>query len=251
MADEVLALVELQGSERVLDIGCGDGRITAEIAAHVPSGSVVGVDSSHDMIAFAAGHFTPAARPNLRFQVADAHNLPFGEEFDLIVSFNALHWLPDPAPALRSIRAALKPGGMAQLRLVSAGERKSLESVLEDTRQLPRWSRYFQEFRTPFFHPTPGQYATLAEASGLQVLRLQTASKAWDFKSREAFFAFGSVTFVEWAHCVPESERQAFITETLDRYQPIAASHPGEENTFKFYQMDITLTREVSPVVNR
>ncbi len=243
MADEVLALVELQGSERVLDIGCGDGRITAEIAARVPSGSVVGVDSSHDMIAFAAGHFTPAARPNLRFQVADAHNLPFGEEFDLIVSFNALHWLPDPAPALRSIRAALKPGGMAQLRLVSAGERKSLESVLEDTRQLPRWSQYFQEFRTPFFHPTPGQYATLAEASGLQVLRLQTASKAWDFKSREAFFAFGSVTFVEWAHCVPESERKAFITETLDRYQPIAASHPGEENTFKFYQMDITLAR--------
>ena len=79
MAEEVLALLDLEGSERILDVGCGDGKITAEVAARVPRGTVVGVDSSRDMIDFASSHFGPAVRPNLRFEVADARRLPFTE----------------------------------------------------------------------------------------------------------------------------------------------------------------------------
>src|SRR5262249_49757635 len=88
MAAEVLALLDLEGSERVLDIGCGDGKIPAEIAARVPRGAVVGVDASRDMIAFASSHFGPRVRPNLRFEVADARVLPFRNDFNLVVSFN-------------------------------------------------------------------------------------------------------------------------------------------------------------------
>jgi trans-aconitate 2-methyltransferase len=241
MADEVLALVALEGSERVLDIGCGDGRVTAQIAARVPRGSVVGLDSSCDMIAFAASHFNPAIHPNLRFAVADAHRLPFEHQFDLVVSFNALHWLPDQAAALDGIRAAMKPDARAQLRLVPKGERKSVEDVLEETRRSTRWADYFRDFRDPYLHLTPGQYAALAERSGLHVGRLHTAAKSWDFKSRQAFFAFGLVTMVEWTRRLPASEKPAFVTDVLDRYRPVAADRPGEENTFKFYQMDVTL----------
>src|SRR5213080_2523915 len=69
MAQEVLALLDLNGSERILDVGCGDGKITAEIASRASKGSVVGVDPSRDMISFAQGHFGPATLPNLRFLV--------------------------------------------------------------------------------------------------------------------------------------------------------------------------------------
>src|SRR6516165_9583810 len=82
MAEEVLALLDLEGSERILDIGCGEGKIAAEISTRVPRGAVVGVDSSQDMINFASDHFGPALRPNLRFEVADARRLPFRDEFD-------------------------------------------------------------------------------------------------------------------------------------------------------------------------
>ena len=132
MAQEVLALLDLKDSERILDVGCGDGKITAEIASRVPRGSVVGVDPSSDMIGFARSHFGPATRPNLKFQVADARRLPFQNEFDLVVSFNALHWIPDQDAALGSIHSALISGGNAQLRLVAAGARKSLENVVEE-----------------------------------------------------------------------------------------------------------------------
>jgi len=241
MAGEVLALLDLRGSERVLDIGCGDGRITAEIASRVPRGSVVGIDSSHAMIAFATNHFGSELQPNVRFEVANAQSLPFRAEFDLVVSFNALHWLPDQEPALRSIRSAMKSDGLAQLRLVPAGERKSLENVIEETRRSLRWEVYFRNFRDPYLHLTPAQYGAMAERNGLHVRRIHTEAKAWDFRSRSAFFAFGLVTFVEWTRLLPDSEKPAFVSDVLDRYQSVAADKPGEENTFKFYQMDVTL----------
>jgi trans-aconitate 2-methyltransferase len=104
MAQEVLSQLNLKGTERVLDVGCGNGKVTAEIASHLPQGAVLGVDSSADMIAFALSHFGPALRPNLRFQTADARRLPFREEFDLVVSFNALHWIREQGhPSLNTL----------------------------------------------------------------------------------------------------------------------------------------------------
>jgi trans-aconitate 2-methyltransferase len=245
MAKEVLSLLSLRGSEQVLDVGCGNGHITAEIAERVPQGSVIGVDPSSEMIAFANHHFCTAGRSNLRFQVADACRLPFRDEFDLVVSFNALHWIPEPKQeeALRSLCAAMKPEALGHLRLVPAGKRKSLENVIEETRLSSRWSGYFQNVYDPYLHLTPEQYGALAERNGLRVLRLEMTDKAWDFGSRAAFQAFAAVTFVEWTQHLPDLERSAFVNDVLDRYRIVAEDRPGEENTFKFYQMDVTLAR--------
>jgi trans-aconitate 2-methyltransferase len=241
MAEETLSLLRLRGTERILDIGCGNGKTTAAIAARIPDGTVLGVDASARMVAFASDHWS-SAQPNLQFQVADARHLPFQHEFDLVVSFNALHWIPDQALPLRSIHSALKPNGTAQLRLVPKGERKSLEDVIEETRLSPQWAGYFpRTFEDPYLHLTPEQYAEMAERNGFGVLSTHTAAKAWDFQSRAAFEAFGSVTFVEWSQHIPEAERSTFVGDVLDRYQRVAADAPGEESYFRFYQMDIVL----------
>ena len=240
MAEEVLALVPLRGAERILDVGCGNGKTTAEIAARVPQGSVVGVDASAGMIAFAAAHSTP--QRNLQFAVADARHLAYRNEFDLVVSFNALHWIPQQDLALRSIHTALKPDGAAQLRLVPKGERKSLEDVLEETCRSSRWAGYFKSFHDPYLHLTPEQYQGLAERNGFRCESLRVSAKAWDFESRDAFLAFGGVTFVEWTQHLAEGDRLRFATEVLDRYQSVACEAPGQQNLFRFYQMDITLS---------
>src|SRR5947208_4569087 len=241
MAQEVLALLDLKGSERILDVGCGDGKITAEIASRAPRGSVVGVAPSREMISFAQRNFGSATRPNLRFEVADARCLPFKNEFDLVVSFNALHWIPDQDAALTSIHSALISGGRAQLRLVAAGARKSLENVVEETRRTSKWSAYFRDFHDPYLHLTPQEYAAMAERNGFRVLGVSTNDHAWDFGSGAAFAAFCAVGCIEWTRRLPESERAGFINEVLDRYRTVAAERSGEENTFKFYQMDISL----------
>src|SRR5262249_57348769 len=106
------------------------------------------------MIAFAAQKFPPSTHSNLAFRVADAARLPFADQFDLVVSFNCLHWVRDQAAALRGIRAALVASGRTHLRFVPRGARKSLEVVIEDTRRAPDWAAYFRDFETPYLHVT-------------------------------------------------------------------------------------------------
>src|SRR6202044_1514811 len=150
-------------------------------------------------------------------------------------------WIPEQDRALQSIHATVKPGGRVQLRLVPKDQRKSLEDTIEKTRLSTRWKSYFNGFHDPYLHLTVEQYVDLAERNGFEVCRTHGEAKAWDFQSRAAFLAFGSVTFVEWTQHLPEAERPAFATDVLDRYRQVAADKPGEENFFRFYQMDITL----------
>lgn len=242
MAEEQLSRLALEGGERILDVGCGDGKITAEIAARVPRGAVLGVDPSRDMIAYATSRFGPPVQANLRFETADVRRMPYRDEFDLVVSFNALHWVPEQDLALASIRTALKPGGRALLRMVPQGPRRSLEDVIEEIRRRPRWDAAFSGFQKPYVHFTPEEYRALAERHGLRVLELRAEDKAWDFKTREAFVAFARATFVEWTRRLPENEWNAFISEVLDRYRSFAADNPQQANTFKFFQLEATLT---------
>jgi trans-aconitate methyltransferase len=241
VAEEQLGRLTLEGAERVLDVGCGDGRITAKIAARVPHGSVLGVDPSRDMIAFATHHFGPATRPNLRFEVADVRRLSYREEFDRVVSFNALHWVPEQGVALRSIRTALVDSGQAVLRFVPEGGRRSLEDVIEDVRQSARWAGYFTDFQKPYAHFSPQEYQDLANQNGFRVIRMGFEDRAWDFQTREAFVAFARATFVAWTRHLPESDWPTFISDVLDRYRTVAACSPPEANTFKFYQLEVVL----------
>jgi trans-aconitate 2-methyltransferase len=118
----------------------------------------------------------------LDFAAGDATRLAYTEAFDLVVSFNALHWVIDQAAALASIHAALKPGGRTFLEFVPQAERRSLEDVIEATRRSPRWAPYFTDYRTPYAHLTPEQYAGLARARGLDVERIETETRQWDFR---------------------------------------------------------------------
>jgi trans-aconitate methyltransferase len=227
----------------VLDVGCGDGKITAEIADRLPRGAVLGVDASRDMIAFARSHFGAPARSNTTFAVADASHLEYRAEFDLVVSFNALHWVRDQGAALRGIAQALRPAGRAFLEFVPQGGRASLEDVLEETRKSARWAHYFTGYTAPYVHPTPEAYERLAKDRGLRVEGVVVEDKRWDFASRDAFAEFGLTTFVEWIRLLPQEERRAFVDDTLDAYQRAVAETPAEANVFKFYQMEVRLLR--------
>ena len=241
MAAEVLALARFDGHEQVLDVGCGDGRITAEIGARVPRGSATGVDPSRAMIAHATATFGSAAHPNLRFDVGDARTLAFHDAFDRVVSFNALHWVPEQEAALRSIRRAMKPGATAQLRLVPDGARASVETVAESVRRHPRWAPHFERFRDPYLHATPPQYEAMATHAGLRVTSLDVADKAWDFGTRAAFHAFCAMGMRAWTERLPETERDAFVADVVEAYLRAIGAPPGESGVFRFYQMDVAL----------
>lgn len=243
MAAKEIRRLQLTGSERVLDVGCGDGKVTAKIADLVPRGSVLGVDPSHNMIAFACSHFRTPEHANLRFEVADVRRLPYRAEFDVVVSFNALHWVPEQELALSRIAAALNPDGRALLRLVPREQAWSIEYILEEMRSRPRWARYFSGFQPPIAHFTPEQYRHMAEQSGLIVAHIGIEDGRWDFRSRGAFAAFCDATFVEWTRLVPEQDRAVFVADVLDHYRAAACPRPEEANVLKFQQMEVALAK--------
>ncbi|WP_157204828.1 class I SAM-dependent methyltransferase, partial [Methylomonas methanica] len=99
-AKELIALLQLIGHETVLDLGCGDGKVTSEIATIVDRGAVVGIDNSEAMVALAQGRYPEQQHPNLSFRVMDAGNLSFAECFDVVFSNAVLHWVKQHQPVI-------------------------------------------------------------------------------------------------------------------------------------------------------
>jgi trans-aconitate 2-methyltransferase len=241
MADEVLSGLPLRGDEQLLDVGCGDGKLTARIAARLPHGAVLGVDASADMVAYAQQQFGTGGWPNLRFEVADARRLDFGPRFDTVVSFNALHWVPQQDLALRGIRRALKPQGRAHLRLVTRCELTSLEEVAEAVRQEPDWVDAFAGFSDPYLRLDAAQYSALATSLGLRLLSSHSAIKCWDFGSQEAFFGFCNAGFGAWTQVLPPARQREFVEAVMQRYLAVIDAAFGERYTFHFMQTDVVL----------
>jgi trans-aconitate 2-methyltransferase len=222
----------------VLDIGCGDGFLTRAIADLVPDGYAVGADASHRMIATATSAAV-AAPSGPRFVVADARRLPFTESFDTVVSFNALHWVPQQTRALQQIATTLRRGGRATLQMVCGGPRASLESVVMDVCQSPVWAAYFADFSAPFVHVAPDSYGELAASAGLSLDKLTVTDREWDFGSREAFERWCGVGSTAWTDRLPQTDRDRFVGEAVDAYEQIA----GRPGLFRFTQMRVELRR--------
>ena len=99
--------MNLRGKESILDLGCGDGVLTEQLSLLVPEGKVVGINASEGMIKTAR----QLEKYNLQFYHMDMADMAFKEEFDVIFSNAALHWVTAHSLLLRHSHAALKPGG--------------------------------------------------------------------------------------------------------------------------------------------
>lgn len=117
-ANEMLEMHSFNGSERVFDFGCGDGKITAEISRMLPFGNVIGVDVSGHMIHIAKSHFPKQSHPNLEFkQVESAVFSEMDSLYDLIVSFSVFHFVEEPVEILKDFKLHLSPKGCLLLTI--------------------------------------------------------------------------------------------------------------------------------------
>jgi len=117
MGREVLDRLDLSGDERVLDAGCGTGRVTAALLDRLPRGEVVAVDGSPAMVEAARERLGDAAD----VRVADLLELELDRPVDAIVSTATFHWITDHDRLFARLRAALKPGGRLAAQCGGAG----------------------------------------------------------------------------------------------------------------------------------
>lgn len=119
VADDYLGSLDMATTDKVLDIGCGNGAYTRKVLQRVPDGSVLGIDASDNMLQLARD--VMQEYPNFSVKKDDVQTMSFHDEFDYAVSFWCLQWAPDIRQAFQRILAALKPGGKL-LALFPAGD---------------------------------------------------------------------------------------------------------------------------------
>ncbi|HYE36456.1 methyltransferase domain-containing protein [Methylocaldum sp.] len=217
-ARELLSGLNLRPDDSVLDIGCGDGRITAELAKHVPHGRAVGVDLSEDMIRYAASRFPASNYPNLEFRQADAQALPFDSEFTVVYSNAALHWVRDHRPVLAGIARALKPGGRCVMQMGGRGNAAALIAAFDAVADDPEWRDAFEGFESTFgFHDAESYRQWLMEA-GLDAERVRLIDKDMVHAHREAFTGWLRTAWHPYTSRIPAERRERFIEAVAESY---------------------------------
>ncbi len=157
---DVVSLLAPKTGERILDLGCGTGHLTAQIAAS--GAQVTGVDRSAEMVAAAR-----LAYPNLKFEIADARNLTFRDEFDAVFSNATLHWIHTPELVLQGISRALAPGGRFVAELGGKGNIRAMQDAFD--RALEEMGAAKRGEVQQWYYPSVSEYATLVERNGLEV----------------------------------------------------------------------------------
>jgi trans-aconitate 2-methyltransferase len=226
-ARELIAKLKLRGGEHILDIGCGDGKVTAEIARAVPRGSVTGVDASRQMIGFAKSKFPAKKNPNLTFGVMDARRLRFAQAFDVIFSNAALHWVDDHQAILRGAATVLKPGGRLIVSCGGKGNAQDVFVALRPEMRLARWRRFFRKMPKPYFFYAPEDYAKWLPRFGFKSCRVKLARKDTTYPGANGLAAWLRTTWLPYTQRVPDALREEFITAVVERY---LAKHPADES---------------------
>ena len=224
-ARELIAKLALRGDERVLDIGCGDGKVTAEIAAAVPRGSVVAIDSSAEMVRYARERF--GELPNFEVRHMDARNMTFGREFDVVFSNAVLHWVVDHRPVLRGIGEALRAGGRMLLQMGGRGNAATVFHILSQVIQDEPWAPYFRGFSFNYGFYTPEEYRPWLESAGLRPVRVELIPKQMIYADKDALSGWFRTTWTPWIGRVPESQQARFVAEVVDTY---VEAHPPDES---------------------
>ncbi|MFA5236396.1 MAG: methyltransferase domain-containing protein [Methanoregula sp.] len=238
-ARELIQKIPLSGRERVLDIGCGDGTVTAAIAECVPEGSVLGLDRSPGMIRFAREQFPHDAYPNLSFAEGDARALGFYGEFDIVFSNAALHWVYDHGPVLAGIARALRPGGRMIVQMGGKDNAAQVRAALDTLLAEPGWSRYFDDFSFRYGFFSPSEYRPWLETAGLLPVRVELIPKEMVYPARDGFCGWFRTTWLPYLERVPEARRCEFVDALADRFFALYPPDPAGAVHVKMMRLEV------------
>jgi SAM-dependent methyltransferase len=199
--------------ERILDLGCGDGVLTAKIAAS--GAEVVGTDVSEELL-------EAARRQGLDVRHADGHALPFDNEFEAVFSNAALHWMTEPRRVVEGIWRALRPGG----RFVAEfGGHGNVAALVTAMRSAALAFGGDPALAGPWYYPTPGEYRALLEEFGFAVERIElvprptplpTGVEGWLMTFRKPLF-----------DQFPEGVREKALAHAVDLLRPALCDRSG------------------------
>jgi trans-aconitate 2-methyltransferase len=218
---ELMGKLAWWGNERVLDLGCGDGKLSARLAEHAPAGAVTGIDASAQMIALAHARWAKkmqGTKQRLSFVRMDAQALRFESAFDVVFSNAVLHWVSDHPAVMAGVRRALRPGGRLLLQTPGAGNCAQFVEAVDQVRGQPRWRSFFRDFAFPWQFSAVTDYANWLDRAGLETQRIERVHKDMRHSGPEALVGWMRSTWLPYLDRLPGAQRGVFVLEVIDRY---------------------------------
>ncbi len=205
----VLERLPLTGEERVLDAGCGSGRVTELLAARLPSGSVIALDGSPAMIE-AARERLVSFGDRIEYVVADlGRPLPIEGTVDAILSTATFHWVADHDALFANLAAVLRPGGWLVAQCGGIGNIASVQRVLASMGDGWLGGVHFE---------TPMATVRRLDASGFVDIEGWLTDEPTRFEPGEPFETYlGTVVLGAHLDRLPAAEREPFVREVASR----------------------------------
>ncbi|MBT2727698.1 methyltransferase domain-containing protein [Bacillus sp. ISL-75] len=155
-----------QSSEKILDLGCGTGDLANQL--NQLGVDIIGIDKSENMIQQAQKKY-----PGLTFEVQDAVNMGYTNEFDAVFSNATLHWIKTPKQALQSIYNALKPGGRFVAEFGGKGNVQKITDAIINQLGEHGTTYKSEQLQFPWYYPSIGEYTSIMEQVGFRVTHAQ------------------------------------------------------------------------------
>jgi trans-aconitate 2-methyltransferase len=211
MGREVLERLPLDGSETVIDAGCGSGRVTEALLARVPRGRVIGVDVSSSMI--------EAARERLgdrvELHVADLSAFDLGVRADAILSTATFHWIADHDALFERLRAHLRPGGLLVAQCGGSGNIATVHAAARETMANGLYAPHFDGWQGPWNFATPEDTERRLRGAGFAAARAWLTDRPVTPDDPHAYLT--EINLGAHLERLPEGLRAGFVDEVVER----------------------------------
>ena len=183
-AEDSLAylLSEIQPNMKILDIGCGPGSITVDLAKRIPQGHIIGIDYTEEPLVQARALAISQDVTNIDFQIGDIHDLPFKDEtFDIVNAHQVLQHIRNPVQAIKEMKRVAKKGGLVAVR-------ESASMIwYPQTPELAEWKDlHTRVSTTKGGNPDPGSYIHVwAGEAGFERADILCSAGAWCYSTKE------------------------------------------------------------------
>lgn len=210
---DLISELSFTGNETVLDLGCGDGILTEQLSLLVPYGKVLGIDASANMIETAK----MICKNNLEFVHADINKINFENEFDLIFSNAALHWIKNHNQLLKNAYKALKTHGKILWDFGGLGNCSSFFDVIQNKMLEDKYAQYFKNFEWPWFMPSKSQYIELISTIGFSSYTIKKVNKDRYFSNvSEMIKWIDQPSIVPFIKYIPYELKETFRQEVIE-----------------------------------